>query len=171
MEAWEASRGADACRRCALLPSSLSLSASLSDPPFCLPPPPVPGSVCRRSDLWCFVYHWPWSLLWNAIGWNHAVWVLLPPSLPLSLFLSLSPLLSTKEDTRQGALSDVAFYLFFFDSLIHVVVIFVCIWIIKWHIVPCTSGWLTALTAEEFACPSLCLFLPLFCLFNKIIDW
>lgn len=32
--------------------------------------PPEPGSVWERDDLWCFVYHWPWSLLWNTIGWK-----------------------------------------------------------------------------------------------------
>lgn len=42
----------------------------------------------EERDLLCIVYLQPWSLLWNAIGWNYIVWVLLPAfflSLPLSL--------------------------------------------------------------------------------------
>lgn len=42
----------------------------------------------EERDLLCIVYLQPWSLLWNAIGWNYIVWVLLPAfflPLPLSL--------------------------------------------------------------------------------------
>lgn len=117
------------------------MQSALSSPVFrCLQ---RRASVWERNDLWCFVYHWPWSLLWNAIGWNSSVWVLHPTSLSpaLSLLLSL-PLCETRQE--QGCLVRHAFLLLFFFSWC-----FACIWMIMAHIVPArVTDW----TAWQWKC-------------------
>jgi len=62
----------------------------------------LPFIPFEERDLLCIVYLQPWSLLWNAIGWNYIVWVLLPAFFSLSLSLSLSLTDSFEARQEQG---------------------------------------------------------------------